>query len=75
VTTQKAGKVYVHVLHWNAPLLALPPIQANIASAHTLLNGAAVEFTQNNNGLVLTLPAAAKDEVDRVIVLSFANTK
>jgi alpha-L-fucosidase len=27
VTTQKDDKIYVHVLEWNAPLLALPPIE------------------------------------------------
>lgn len=70
VTTQKADKIFVHVLNWNAPLLALPPIATRVNSAQALLDGARVPFTQNEKGLVLTLPTATKDEVDRVVVLS-----
>ena len=75
VTTQKNDKVFVHVLNWSAPLLALPPIPRTINSAQLLLGGSQVEFTQNNNGVVLTIPAAGKDEVDRVIVLTLAQGK
>jgi alpha-L-fucosidase len=71
VTTQKANKVYVHILNWNAPLLALPPIQRTVKTAQLLLTGSPVQFTQSSDGLVLHLPAAKKDEVDRVIVLAF----
>ena len=70
VTTQKGDKIFIHVLNWNAPLLALPPLDSNVSSAQVLLDGARVPFTQNEKGLVLTLPAAAKNEVDRVVVLS-----
>lgn len=72
VTTQKGDKVYVHVLSWNAPLMALPPIPARIASAQSLLDSVKVDVTQNSNGAVLTLPAQGKDEVDRVVVLTLA---
>ena len=75
VTTQKPGAIYVHVLNWKAPLLALPPIQMTISSAHTLLNNSAVPFTQSATGVVFTLPPAGKDELDRVIVLSVAKSK
>src|SRR5882757_4197439 len=70
VTTQKSNKIYVHILKWNAPLLALPPISKTIASGQELVTGAKVEVTQSPNGVVLKLPAAAKSETDRVIVLS-----
>jgi alpha-L-fucosidase len=72
VTTQKGDKVYVHVLRWDAPLLALPPMQKKIASAHQLLGGETVQFTQNTQGVVLTLPEASKNTVDRVVVLTVA---
>ena len=71
VTTQKANKVYVHILNWNAPLLALPPIARTVKAAQELLTGSPVQFTQSSNGLVLHVPAAKQDEVDRVIVLGF----
>ncbi len=75
VTTQKADKIYVHVLNWNAPLLALPPVTGNITSAHSLLDGAAVEFTQNVDGMVLKVPPAKIEETDRVVVLTVAKAK
>jgi alpha-L-fucosidase len=72
VTTQKADKIYVHVLNWGAPLLALPPIPAKVTAARALADGASVDFTQNADGLILKVPLAKKDEVDRVIVLTMA---
>ena len=75
VTTQKTGKIFVHILNWNAPLLALPPIATRVNSAQALLDGARVPFTQNEKGLVLTLPTATKDEVDRVVVLSVSKNR
>ena len=70
VTTQKAGKIYVHVLNWKGKLLALPAVQETIGSAQSFPDGATVVFHQSSDGVVLTLPEAKKDEVDRVVVLS-----
>ena len=75
VTTQKDDNVYVHVLNWNAPLLALPPISKTIGAARLLSDASKVEFTQSSNGVVLKVPAAAKGEVDRVVVLTLAKNK
>lgn len=72
VTTQKENKIYVHVLNWSGPLLALPPIPGKVASAHSLLDHSTAEFTQNADGVILKLPAAKADETDRVIVLTVA---
>ena len=74
VTTQKSGRIYVHILNWGAPLLALAPIAQRVESAQ-LLDGGKVEFTQNSDGVVLKLPAAEKNEVDRVVVLTLAQAK
>jgi len=74
VTTQKGDKIYVHVLNWSAPLLALAPLPGKIISAHSLLDNAAVTFTQNPDGTILKLPPQGKDEVDRVIVLTTARS-
>jgi len=63
--------VYVHVLHWNAPLLALPPLGKTVKSAHALSDNVAVTVTQNTEGIVLELPPAKKAEVDRVVILEF----
>jgi len=69
-TTQKENRVYVHVLNWTAPMLALPPITSKIAGAHSLLGGGKVEFTQNPDGVILKVPPPNADETDRVIVLT-----
>jgi len=70
VTTEKADKIYVHVLAWNAPLLTLPPISYEVASAHFFADNSAVEVTQNADGVILKLPPQKKDETDRVVVLT-----
>ena len=71
-TTQKDGNIYVHVLHWNAPLLALPPIEKRIGSAHDFISGASVEVKQSADGVVIKMPTATNGVVDRVIVLKLA---
>ncbi len=68
VTTQKAGKIYVHVLDWNDELLALPKL-ANVRSGSVLANGKTVEVRQLDGGTVLRLPEG-REPVDTVIVLA-----
>ena len=67
VTTQKGDKVYVHVLNWNAPLLAVGPISGKITAAQMLVGGAPVEFMQKADGIVLKVPESK--ETDRVVEL------
>ena len=71
-TTQKENKVYVHVLNWAAPMLALPPIAVKISSAQLLIDDTKSDFTQNADGVILKLPPSKADEVDRVVVLTLA---
>lgn len=68
VTTQKQGKVFVHVLDWPDELLALPNI-ANVKSAKLLATGAAVEWKEIPGGAILRLPHSARDLLDTIIVL------
>ena len=70
VTTQKADKIYVHVLNWGAPLLALPPIEGKVSATRSLNDGKTIDVTQTASGLILKLPPATKDETDRIIVLT-----
>jgi len=72
VTTQKENKIYIHVLDWNAPLLALPPIEGKIMSAQLLIDGSKIDVTQTIDGVVLKPPAPKAEEVDRVVVLTVA---
>ena len=66
-TTQKAGKVYVHVLDWQDPLLALSGLP-KVSRAKALATGAPVELMQVTGGIVLRLPEK-RDPADTVIVL------
>jgi len=75
VTTQKTDKIFVHVLNWNAPLLALPPIPGTVSNAQLLVNGVRVPFTQSDKGLVLTLPGPTGNDVDRVVVLALRRNR
>jgi alpha-L-fucosidase len=68
--TQKPGKIYVHVLDWDDPLLALSGLP-RVTRAKALASGAAVQVTQLNNGVVLHLPET-RDPNDTVIVLETA---
>ncbi len=68
VTTQKAGKIYVHLLDWPDQLLALPKL-ANVTKATLLMNGKAVEVRQVDDGTILRLPDG-RDPIDTIIVLA-----
>jgi alpha-L-fucosidase len=75
VTTQRGSTVYVHVLDWNAPVLALPTMPRPVRSARLLRDGSSVEFSAVKGGLVLKLPEPQSEEVDRVIVLELEAAK
>ena len=70
VTTRKGNKVYVHVLDWPDPVLALPRprIPETVKSASRLVNGAAVPVTTTDNAIVLTL-GSRRDSPDTIVVL------
>jgi alpha-L-fucosidase len=69
VTTRRGDSVFVHVLDWADPVLALPDFGSRVMRASMLKDGKPVEFTQTARGITLALPPAARDEADRVIVL------
>jgi len=75
VTTQRGSTVFVHVLDWNAPVLALPALLRQIRSARLLRDGSSVEFSVVKGGLVLKLREPQPEEVDRVIVLELEAAK
>lgn len=69
VTTQRGGKIYVHVLDWNAPQLAIAAPHSSVQFAHLLTGGTPVSFTQSSDSLILKLPARKENEIDQVVVL------
>ena len=69
VTTQKENLVYVHVLDWPERTLVLPSLASEVAAARTLAGSRSLRFRQAEEGLLLSLPPRAADEVDQVVVL------
>lgn len=69
VTTTKGDKVFVHVLDWQDPVLALPTLSRRVRSAHLLGDGKRVRYVENEFGLLLKLPEHDATEPDTVIVL------
>ncbi len=67
-TTAKGNTVYVHVLDWPDPVLAIPLLRS-IRRASLLGTGRAVEFLHLSDATLLTLPAEARDPIDTVVVL------
>jgi alpha-L-fucosidase len=75
VTTQRGSTVYVHVLDWNQPVLALAGMPQPVHSARLLRDGSSIELSAVKGGLVLKIPEPRPDEVDRVIVLELEVAK
>jgi alpha-L-fucosidase len=69
VTTERGDTVFVHVLDWSDPTLALPPLGAGRWKARMWPNGAPVTVVMSKDGLTITLPAAA-DSFDRIVALT-----
>jgi alpha-L-fucosidase len=67
VTTQRPGKVYVHILNWKGDLLALSKLP-HVTSAKLLASGTSVGITPIEGGIVLRLPEG-RDDADTVVVL------
>jgi alpha-L-fucosidase len=73
VTTQKAGRVYVHVLDWNAADGLWLPLAAQVKAAKFLKDGSAVDYVQVNDGILIkNIPPRAVDEFDTIIMLELA---
>lgn len=69
VSTRRASQIFVHILSWpEEGGLTLPVISAKILSAKALTGGA-VEFKQDDKGIMLTVPVAGRDEIDTLVVL------
>src|SRR5439155_20689292 len=69
VTTQRGDTVFVHVLEWSDPTLALRSLGAGRWKARMWPNGAPVAVTQSANGVTLTL-AEGGDTPDRIVALT-----
>ncbi|MEJ2418262.1 MAG: alpha-L-fucosidase [Exilibacterium sp.] len=71
VTTQKGGKVYVHIMNWKDNTLLIPIKKRAAVNATLLRNGKQLSFKNSKNGIVLTLPEKELKEWDVVVELKF----
>jgi len=69
VTTQRGDTVFVHLLDWNDQVVAIPAIGKRVVRASMLSTRLPVAVAQTEGAITLTLPAAVRGEVDRIIVL------
>jgi len=69
VTTQRGDTVFVHVLDWSDPTLALPSLGGGRWRAMSWPDGKSLQVTQVQGGVTLTLPAGA-ESFDRIVALT-----
>jgi alpha-L-fucosidase len=74
-TTQKPGRIYLHVFDWPADgALALPALGSRVSVAYLLADPVHTPLvvTQTGEGIVIQGPAAAPDALASVVVLTTA---
>src|SRR6267143_80942 len=71
VTTQRGrgDTVFVHVLDWSDPILALPSLGAGRWKATSWPDGNVLQVTQSTDGLTIVLPAVGESP-DRIVALT-----
>jgi alpha-L-fucosidase len=73
VTTRKGNKVYLHILNWSDPVLAMPRLPKKVKSATLLRDGSKVEFLEHDKyGFFIRHPQGFTDEYDTIVVLELA---
>lgn len=70
VTTEKDGKLYVHILDLQDKALFLPTFGRNVKSAAEYITHKPITFSRNKDGITLQLPEVPS-AVDYVVELSF----
>ncbi len=68
MTTQKEGRVYVHVLDWSDSTIVLPDLPT-ITAASDFETGRPLALKRLGGSMVVQLPTASEDEADRIVVL------
>jgi alpha-L-fucosidase len=72
VTTQRGGRVYVHVLDWKDPVLSLPRPTKAVRSATLYGSGRPVPFSLDREALLLRLDPRSLDPIDTIVQLDLA---
>ena len=69
VSTRKGDTIYVHVLRWNDEAITLPALPRHIRSSRLLGGDGPARVDQSANGVIIQVPAAARDTADTVVAL------
>lgn len=67
-STHRDKTIYVHVLKWQGDKLVLSKIPAKILRV-TSLTGGDASFSQNENGIEISVPESARNDIDTIFVL------
>lgn len=69
VTTQKANKVYIHLLDPTGTSLLLPALDQKIKRIYFYDDHSKVDYLNNSFGLALKIPADKQKDIDTIIVV------
>jgi alpha-L-fucosidase len=69
VTTQKANKVYVHMLNPEDNNLLIPEFGKKVKSVKLFTTGAKLKFRQDTFGIAVTVPGDVIDDTDTILVI------
>jgi len=69
VTTQKANKVYVHILNAEDNNLLIPDFGKKVKNITLFTTGIKLKFKQDTFGIAISVPAEILDETDTVLVM------
>jgi alpha-L-fucosidase len=67
-STNRGNTIYLHVLNWPGDKLTLPALPARVVRA-SVLGGGAAKVDQSARGIDITVPAAARSDIDTVVAL------
>lgn len=73
VTTQKDGKIYLHILDWPGDTLILPKIGLGIQKSWAMTGGE-VEVRETENGTEVSLAKVTRDDIDTIIAIQVKNS-
>lgn len=68
--TTKPGMLYFHIMNWPGSSLEITGLESKVKKAWFLANGDQINFSQDGNKLVFTLPSEPVDRFNTVIAVS-----
>jgi len=69
VTTQKANKVYVHILNPEDNNILIPDFGKKVKTITSFTSGVKLKFKQDSFGVAVSLPTEIMDEIDTILIV------